>query len=98
MLNIVGDTEDGKHCIFGNSIYLSILYYLCYEIDVSTDISEDQVSEEENMDLNEEEDIRIDEIRDRYWMDVADEGEDKKKIHALMWEIYVKEEEIFIKI
>ena len=42
--------------------------------------------------LNEEEEIRMDEIRDNHCRDVAEEGEDKKKIDVLRWEIYVKEE------
>ena len=42
-----------------------------------------QVSEERDPDLNEYEDIRIDEIRDEHWRDVAEEGDDKKNIHDL---------------
>ena len=41
----------------------SVFYCLCYEIDISTDMLEDQVAEEKHPDLNEEEDIRLDEIR-----------------------------------
>ena len=48
------------------------------------------MSEERDLELNEEEDIRIGEIRYRHWMDVAAEGGNKKKIHALRWEIYIK--------
>ena len=40
-----------------------MFYCLCYEIDISTDMLEDQVAEEKHPDLNEEEDIRLDEIR-----------------------------------
>ena len=40
--------------------------------------------------LNEEEDIIIDEIREEHWRDVAEEGDDKKKIHVLRWEVYGK--------
>ena len=32
---------------------------------------------------NEEEDTRLDVIRDKHWRDVADYGNDKKKIHDL---------------
>ena len=49
------------------------------------------MSEERDPDLNEEEDIRLDEIREEHWMDDAEEGDDKKKIHSLRWEFYVKE-------
>ena len=57
---------------------------------ISTDISEDQVSEEIYPDLNEEKDIILDTISEEYWRGVAEEGDDKKKIHALRWEVYVK--------
>ena len=39
------------------------LFFVCYEMDISTDMSEDQVSEERDPDLNEEEDIILDKIR-----------------------------------
>ena len=47
--------------------------------------------EERDVDPNEEEDIRLDAIREEHWRDVAYEGDDKKKIHALSWEVYFKE-------
>ena len=34
-------------------------------------------------DLNEEEDFRLDSIREEHWRGAAEEGDDKKKIHAL---------------
>ena len=58
---------------------------------ISTDMSEDQVSEERDPDLNEEEDIRMDEIRDDNWRYVAEEDKNKKNIHSLRWELYIKE-------
>ena len=51
--------------MFDNGMYFYVFYCLCYEMDVSTDMSEDQMSEERDPDLNEEEDIRMDEIRDK---------------------------------
>ena len=87
LLTIVGDPEVGEPCMFGNGMYLSVFYCLCCEMDVYTDMSEDQVAEERDPDLNEEEDIRMDEIRDEHWRDVDEEGGDKKKMHALRWEI-----------
>ena len=36
-------------------------------------------------------------IRDEHWMYVTEEGENKKNIHALRWEVYVKDNEILIK-
>ena len=46
--------------MFGKGMYLSIIYFLCYEMDISTEMSKDQVSEERDPDLNEEEDIILD--------------------------------------
>ena len=74
-------------------MYLSVFYCLCYEIDISTDMSEEQVTEERDPDLNEEEDIIMDDSREEYGRYVADEGGNKKNIFALRWEVYVKEEE-----
>ena len=39
----------------------------------------------------------MDDSREEHWSDVDDEGEDKKKIHDLRWEVYVKENEYLIK-
>ena len=41
-------------------------------------------------DLNKMEDIRFDEIWENHWRDLAEEHNDKKKIHALIWNVYVK--------
>ena len=44
------------------------------------------MAEERDPDLNEEENIRLDhKIREEHWRDVAEEGGNKKKIHALRW-------------
>ena len=83
--------------MFGKGIYLSVFYRLCYVADISTDISEEQVAEERYPDLNEEEDIILDKIREEYWRDIAEEGDDKKRIHAVRWEVNVKDKEEFIK-
>ena len=39
----------------------------------------------------------MDKIREEHWRDVAEEGENKKKIHEQRWEVYVKEKEELIK-
>ena len=52
-------------------MYLSMFYCLCYVTDRSTDMLEEQVAEEKDPDLNEEEDIRLDEIREKNWRDVS---------------------------
>ena len=72
-------------------MYLSLFYCLCYAKDVSIDMPEDQVAEERGPDLNEEEDIILDAIREEHWMDVAEEGLKKKNIHALSWGVYFKD-------
>ena len=58
---------------------------------------EDQLAEEIYQDLDEEEDTRLDAIREEHWRDVSEEGGNNKKIHALRWYVYVKEEEELIK-
>ena len=83
--------------MFVKGMYLSVFYCLCYDTDISTDMSEDQVAEERDPYLNEKEDIRLDEIREEHWRDVAKEGDDKKNIHALRWGVYVKDKEDLIK-
>ena len=55
------------------------------------------MAKERDPDLNEEEYIRLDEIREEHWRDVAYESDDKKNIHALKWEVYVQEKEELIK-
>ena len=77
--------------MFGKGMCLSVFYCLCFEMDIFTDMSEDQVSEERDPDLNEEEDIKLDEIREEHWKDIAEEGDNKKNIRALRWEVYVKQ-------
>ena len=76
--------------MFVKGMYLSAFYCFCYDTDISTDILEDQVAEERDPDLNEEEDIRLDAIRGDHWKNIAEEGDKKKKIIALRWEVYVK--------
>ena len=39
----------------------------------------------------------MDVTREEHWRDVAEDGDDKKNIHALRWEFYSKEEEKLIK-
>ena len=56
-------------------MYFSVFYCLCYEMDISTDMLEEQVSEEIDPDLNEEEDIRMDDHRGENLRDVAEEGD-----------------------
>ena len=83
--------------MFGKGVYLSVFCFLCYAKDRYTYMSEDKVAEERDPDLNEDEDIILDIIREDHWMDVAEEGDYKKKIHVLRWEVYVKDKEDFIK-
>ena len=73
--------------MFGKGMHLSVFYCLFYLKGVSTDILEEQVLEERYLDLNEEEDIILDAIREKHWRDVSEEVENTKKMHALSWEI-----------
>ena len=66
---------------------------LCYVKDIYTYISENQVAEERDTGLNEEEDIRSDAIREDRWRGVSEEGDYKKNIPDLRWEVYVKDKE-----
>ena len=95
-MTINGDPPDGEPCMFVKSMYLSVFYCLCYDTDIYTDISEEQVVEERYPYLNKMEDIRFDEIREYHWRDIAEEKDDKKKTHALRWNVYVKEKEEII--
>ena len=62
----VGNPEVGEPYMFGKGMCLYVFYCLCYEMDISTDMSEEQVPEERDPDLNEEEDIKLDEIREEH--------------------------------
>ena len=48
--------------MFVKGMYLSVFYCLCYDTNISTDMSEEQVAEERDLDLNEKEEIRFDKI------------------------------------
>ena len=82
-LTINGDPPDGEPCMFVKGMYLSVFYCLCYDTDLTTDYSEEQVVEDRDPDLDEMDDIRFDEIWEDHWRDLAKESNDKKKIHAL---------------
>ena len=84
--------------MFVKGIYLSMFYCLCYFKDISTDMLEDQVAEQRYKDLNEEEDIIFDAIREEHLGGVAEEGDNKNKIRALRWEVYVIYKEDLMKI
>ena len=57
--------------MFGKGMYLYVFCCFCYAKNISTYIFDNQVAEERDPDLNEEEDIRLDEIREDNWRDVA---------------------------
>ena len=54
------------------------------------------MAEDRDPDLNKKEDIRFNKIWEDNWRDIAEENDDKKKIHALRWDVYVKEKEELI--
>ena len=72
--------------MFVKVMYLSVFHCLCYAKNRYTDMSEEQVAEERDPDLNQEEDSILYAIREEQWRGVSEEGDDKKKIHALRWE------------
>ena len=76
--------------MFGRGMNLYVFYCLCYVKNVSSDLSEEHVLEERDLDLNEEEGIIMDDMREEHWRDVSEEGEDDKEIHTLRWDVYVK--------
>ena len=82
-LTIYGDPPDGEPCMFVKGIYLSVFYCLCCDTNLTTDYLEEQVAEERDPDLDEMDDIRFDEIQEDDWRDLAEESNNKKKIHAL---------------
>ena len=90
LLIIDGNPEVGEPCTFGRVVYLYVFCCLFSVKDISMDMLEEQVSEEIYPYLNEEKDIRMDKRREEHWRDVSDEGENKKKMYALRWEVYVK--------
>ena len=90
LLTINRYPEVGEPCVFGKGVYLSMFYCLCYAKDRSTDMSEDQVAEERDPELNEEEDIRLDAIMGDHWRNVSEEGDYKKNIRDMSWEVYLK--------
>ena len=58
---------------------------------------EEQVLEQKDPDLNEEEDIIREDNREEQCRDVAEDGDDKSKIHSLRWYVYTKEKEELIR-
>ena len=55
------------------------------------------MSDKRDSDLNEEEDIIMEEIREEHLRDVGEDDNDKSKIRALEWDVYTREKEGFIK-
>ena len=97
LLIIDWNPEVGENWIFGRGIYLYVFYCSCYVKDMSTDLSEEKVLEDRDMDLSKEEDIIMDGTRNEHWRGVAEDGDDKKNIHDLRWEVYFKYNEYLIK-
>ena len=53
-------------------MYFYVFYCYWYSKDISVDMLENQVVEEIDHDLNEEEDVILNAIREEHWMDVAE--------------------------
>ena len=54
LLIIDGDSEVEEPCMFQRGMHLLVFYCLCYVMDISTDMLEEQVSEERDPDLIED--------------------------------------------
>ena len=54
ILIIDGDTEVAEPCMFQRGMHLLVCYCLCYVMDISADMLEEQVSEERDPDLIED--------------------------------------------
>ena len=72
LLNIVGYPEVGEPFMLGKGMYFSVFYCFYYVKDKSTDMLEDQVLEQRYLDLNEEEDIILDTMREENCRDIAE--------------------------
>ena len=68
-----------------------MFYCLCNVKEMLTGILEEYVSDKRDPDLNEDEDIIIEVSREEHCRDVAEDGEDNSKIHALSWDAYTRE-------
>ena len=77
-LTINRDPPDGEPCMFVKGVYLSVFYFLCYDTNLTTDYSEEQVVKERDPDLDEVDDIMFDEIREKHWRDLAEESNNKR--------------------
>ena len=96
MLIIYGDTKVEEPFMFQRGMYLHVFYCLCYVEEISTYMLGEKVSEDRDMEFNEEENIRTEDSREEHWKDVDYDGDEKKKIHALRWEVYTKYKEELI--
>ena len=64
ILTVDGDTDVEEPCMFERGTYFSVFCWLCYVKAISMDMLDEQVSENRDLDLNEEEDIRMEYSRE----------------------------------
>ena len=74
-----------------------MFYCLCYVKEISTDVLEEQVSEERYLDMKEEEGIIMEYSREYHCRNVFEGGEDKSNIHYLRLYVYTIEKLELIK-
>ena len=96
-MTIDGDSVVEEVQMFERGMHVYLFYCLCYVKEISTDMLEEQVSEERYPDLNEEEDIRMKDSGEEHCRGVAEDGKDTSKIHSLRWDVYTREKEDLIK-
>ena len=70
-------------------LFISMCFFCVKEI--SSDMLEEQVSEEIYPHLNEEEYIIMEDSRKDNWRGAAKYGEDNNNINALSWEFYTRD-------
>ena len=69
--------------MFEICMYFSVFYFVCYVEEISTDMLEEQVSEERDLELNDQEGIRMEYSRKDHCRDVSKDGENNINIHSL---------------
>ena len=61
------------------------------------DMLQEQVLEDRDTELNQEQDNKMEYIRGDHLRYVSEDGDDKKNIHALGWEVYTKQKGELVK-
>ena len=82
-MTIDGDSVVEEVQMFERGMHVYLFYCLCYVKEISTDMLEEQVSEERDLELNDQEGIRMEYSRKDHCRDVSKDGENNINIHSL---------------